>query len=254
MNCPFCNSTIENNASFCTVCGANLRPAPNNDREPNETPAQPEQTTQNAQTGYSQPYTAQPEQNAQSARAGFTPPFTAQPEQNAQSAQAGFAPPYTAQPNRNAYSAAPGQPYAAPAAAPVYRAPSPWAGVNFNMEPEQSKTAQSLGIAGLVLNTFFSFPLIGAILSLIGIINAGKAAQLTGGAFSPSAKVGRICGIIGLILGILRILTVVGFILIIVLVFGGLTGLFEELPEIVDDFPGIVEEFFDGYLRLGMFF
>lgn len=220
MVCPYCSHEIETNTSVCPVCGKTFPP-------PAGSPA----------------YEGAQKKEPPAAPSPAMPP------------QAGFTPPNPIQPNQSPFAAAPGQPYAQPfePMQPNYRSQPAYPGVEYNREPQESRTAQTLGILGLILNTFFSFTLIGGILSLAGIIKSGSARKLTGGAFSPSAKVGRVCGIIGLILAVLRILLAVGILLVVLFLFDGLTGLYDRLPEIFNSLPYEVEEYLDNFMRIGMF-
>ena len=102
-------------------------------------------------------------------------------------------------------------------------------------EPSAARTAQTTGVLGLIL-CMLHFTLLPLILCVIGVVNAGSACAQNGGQFSPSAKVGRVCGAIGLVFILIRLIAVILAIVIGILAVGSLTELFEEIPSAVEDF------------------
>ena len=116
---------------------------------------------------------------------------------------------------------------------PVYTAP-PFA------EPPKAKSAQSMSIAGLCMQYFNIFPLVGLILCIVGIVSANQSRAFSGGGYSPSAKVARTCGVIGVVLAAVKAVTAIAVFVLVMVFFGGLAGLLANLPEIIEGFE---EEF-----------
>ena len=114
------------------------------------------------------------------------------------------------------------------------------------VESSRARTAQSTGVWGLCLY-ILGFNVIPLILSIIGIASAGQACRENGGRFSPSAKVGRVCGIIGTVFTLVRIFLVLLLFVGGIIFFGSITGFFEEIVE-------MVEEFVYEYLMIQPFF
>ena len=102
-------------------------------------------------------------------------------------------------------------------------------------ESSGARTAQTTGVLGLIL-CMLHFTLLPLILCIIGVVNAGSACAQNGGQYSPSAKVGRVCGAIGLVFILIRLIAVILAIVIGILAVGSLTELFEEIPSAVEDF------------------
>ena len=102
-------------------------------------------------------------------------------------------------------------------------------------EPSKAKTAQTLGIVGLCLQYFSLFPFVSLILCIAAVVTAGGARPI-GGEYPPSAKVGRTCGILGIVLAGLKVLAAVVVFLLIMVFFGSLTGLLTNLPDIIEGF------------------
>ena len=102
-------------------------------------------------------------------------------------------------------------------------------------ESSGDSAAQTAGVLGLVL-CMLHFTLLPIILCTIGLVKAGNACARNGGRYSPSAKVGRVCGAIGLVFSLLRLIAVLLAIVIGILAVGSLSKLLEDLPYMAQDF------------------
>ena len=107
-------------------------------------------------------------------------------------------------------------------------------------EPSKAKTAQTLGIVGLCMQYFNLFPLVSLILCIAALVSAGESRNLSGGAYTPSAKVGRTCGILGIALAALKVFAAIVIFILVMVFFGSVTGLIANLPDIIEGFE---EEF-----------
>lgn len=86
---------------------------------------------------------------------------------------------------------------------------------------------QGKGIASMVLGICsilfcFLYGIVGLVCGIVGFILAKQSKELSGGVQNPFAKAGYVCSIIGIILSALMLLYVV----FVVWLFAGLTGLF----------------------------
>ena len=116
---------------------------------------------------------------------------------------------------------------------PAYTAP-------IGTEPPKAKSAQTMSVVGLCMQYFNVFPLVGLILCIVGMVSANQSRALTGGVWSPSAKVARVCGIIGVVLAVVKAVAAIVLFILALVLFGSIAGLIGALPEIVEGFS---EEF-----------
>lgn len=107
-------------------------------------------------------------------------------------------------------------------------------------EPQKAKSAQTMSVVGLCFQYFNVFPLVGLILCIVGLASANQSRAFSGGDYSPSAKVGRVCGIIGIVLAVIKVVAAITLFILTLVLFGSLAGLIGALPEIVEEFS---EEF-----------
>ena len=117
-------------------------------------------------------------------------------------------------------------------------------------EPSKSKTAQTLGIVGLCMQYFNLFPLASLILCIMGLVTANQSRALSDGEYSPSAKVGRICGIIGIALAAAKVVALILCLALAAVLFGSLAGLLANMPAILDELPEFFRRFEEEFLMI----
>ena len=116
---------------------------------------------------------------------------------------------------------------------PAYAAPA-------GAEPPKAKSAQTMSVVGLCLQYFNIFPVVGLILCIVGLVSANQSRAFSGGDYAPSAKVGRVCGIIGIVLAAFKVVAAIVLFFLAIVLFGSIAGLLGALPELVEEFS---EEF-----------
>ena len=201
MNCKQCNQPLNDNATFCSNCGAPVE---------NEAPATAQETesvfTQTAPSAPTFPASTQP------------PVGAADPDASPEERAAAVAAAASSYANAQQQSG-----YAQPQDGPVYAQPNPSGGYQADyasgrpMTPseQQGKNIGTvpliLGIISIVLAVILGWtiigPIAGIVLGILGITKGKKALAIEPN--NSEAKGGRVTGIIGLILNILALIATI---------------------------------------------
>ena len=180
MICKQCGNELAPGAKFCGVCGTPAEAAPQPVEEVQYAqPVQPEP----AQPVYAQPVQPEPAQ-----------PVYAQPVQQPEQPQ------YT-QPAQPQYAQPQYQPQQYDYAQPQYNAGAP---MEDPVERNLSKSILIFGILGIAFACTFYLSFLGIIFGAIALSKAKKYAA-SGYVVTGRAKVGKILGLVGLILGIVMV-------------------------------------------------
>ncbi|MBQ6420416.1 MAG: zinc-ribbon domain-containing protein [Clostridia bacterium] len=226
MYCPGCGQEVPDYMTTCPNCGTSL--SSGNDPYSNPYGSQQQNDpygSQQQNDPYNNPYGNQQQNDP------YNNPYGSQQQNDP------YNNPYGSQQQNDPYGAPPaysppGGGFAPPGAAMI--------------DPPEARTAQTLSVVGLIMRMINVFPLVALILSIVGFVKAGKSKLQSGGMLSPSAKVGRIVGIIGIIFNSFAVLVSLG-VLIALIIAGVAAG---SMFEVFEDIPYAVEDFFENFFAI----